>query len=130
MKIDTPAARAVLSQQVSRQDAVYNLGHVALLVNALAGGRLEFLRKGTRDRLHQPARKVLISGMDAIFGAAMAAGALGVFLSGSGPTILAFAQGREMTIAYEMAEAADKAGLFGAYRVVNISKLGVHRVFD
>ena len=38
--------------------------------------------------------------------AALAAGALGAFLSGSGPSILALTNGREFTVGYEMADVA------------------------
>jgi homoserine kinase len=49
------------------------------------------------DRLHQPYRAALVPGMTAAIAAASAAGALGVALSGAGPTLLALA--REPTAA-------------------------------
>jgi homoserine kinase len=52
----TSEARAVLPPDVSRRDAVYNAGRVALLVNALATGKAEDLRVATQDALHQPAQ--------------------------------------------------------------------------
>jgi homoserine kinase len=107
----TGQARAVLSPMVSRDDAVFNLGRVALLVNALAGGRLEDLRWATQDRLHQPAREALFPPMRLIFRAALEAGALGVFLSGAGSSILALTRGREMTVGYEMLDMATKLGV-------------------
>ena len=64
--------------------------------------------------------------MKLLFRAAMDCGALGVFLSGSGSTVLALASGREMTVAYEMAEAARQAGVQGQVRVTGISSQGAH----
>ena len=69
------------------------------------------------DRLHQPYRQALFPAMKLLFQAARDAGALGVFLSGSGSTVLALTQGREMTVGYEMAEAAKQAGVEGQLKV-------------
>ena len=126
--ISTEQARAVLPSSVPREDAVYNVGRVALLVNALATGNLDGLRIATKDRLHQPYRQALFPAMKVIFLAAVSAGALGVFLSGSGSTILALTVGREMTVAYEMAEAARKAGVPGQVKITKPSRKGAHAV--
>ena len=58
----------------------------------------------------------------------MSAGALGVFLSGAGSSVLALALDREYTIGYEMADAAMKSGVEGAIRVTNPTALGAHVV--
>ena len=128
MTIATEESRAVLPENVSRQDAVYNVGRVALLVNALATGRLDDLRFATRDRLHQPYRQKLFPAMKVIMRAAMSAGALGVFLSGSGSTILALTRGREMTVAYEMSEAARQASIAGGVKITHPAERGAHQV--
>ena len=126
--IATEEARAVLPKRVSMADAVYNMGRVALLVNALATGRLDDLRLATKDRLHQPFRQKLFPPMKVIFAAALSAGALGVFLSGSGSTILALTRGREMTVAYEMAEAARQSGTTGQVKITRPSLKGAHPI--
>ncbi len=126
MTIATEDARKVLPSSVSREDALYNAGRVALLVNALSTGRLDHLPLATRDRLHQPYRQKLFPAMKVIFQAAMKAGALGVFLSGSGPTILALTRGREMTVAYEMADAARKANVDGETKITKPTPQGAH----
>ena len=126
--MNTAQARAVLPPVVSRQDAAFNAARTALLVNALAAGRLEHLRTATQDRLHQPQREVLFPAMRLIFTAALNAGAHGVFLSGAGSTVLALASAREMTIGYEMADVAEKAGVRGDIRVVDLSARGAHVV--
>ena len=126
--ISTERARAVLPDGVTREDAVYNMGRVALLVNALATGRLDELKVATRDRLHQPYRLKLFPAMKVIFAAAQSAGALGVFLSGSGSSILALTKGREMTVAYEMAEAARRANVVGQVKITKPSVRGAHLV--
>ena len=126
--IATQDARAVLPDSITREDAVYNIGRVALLANAMATGRLEDLRLATRDRLHQPYRESLFPAMKVIFKAALSAGALGVFLSGSGSTILALTKGKEMTVAYEMAEAARQANVEGEVKITKPTPRGAHPV--
>ena len=126
--IPTDKARAVLPDSVSREDAVYNIGRVGLLVNALATGRLDDLPFATQDKLHQPYRQGLFPAMKVIFAAARNAGALGVFLSGSGSTILAITKGREMTVAYEMAEAARQASVAGDVKITRPTPYGAHQV--
>lgn len=113
MPMPTPAARSVLPTKVLMQDAVFNMGRVGLLVNALAVGDLAKLSVATQDRLHQPPRQAIFHPMKVIIRAALDAGALGAFLSGAGSSVLALTSGREMTIGYEMAEAASKSGVDG-----------------
>ncbi len=123
--ISTKQARTILPTNVSREDAVFNIGRVALLVNSLSTGGIGLLKTATEDRLHQSQREILFPAMRLIFQAAHKAGALGVFLSGSGPTIIALTVERGMTIAYEMADIAEKAGVFSDLRIMEISKAGV-----
>ncbi len=128
MPMPTQQARDLLAPQIDRADAVYNIGRAALLVNALAAGDFSYLRIATQDRLHQPARQTIFPAMKNIFGAALDAGALGVFLSGAGSTVLALAHGRELTIGCEMAEAASKSGVDGDVKVTRPSTRGAHTV--
>ena len=124
----TEEARGLLPAMIDRQDAVFNIGRTALLVNALSSGNLEYLAVATEDMLHQPARQKIFFPMKNIFRAAMSAGALGVFLSGAGSSVLALALDREYTIGYEMADAAMKSGVEGAIKVTNPTALGAHVV--
>lgn len=90
-ELSTAAARRVLPQTYSRADVIYNLAHLGLLLRGLATGNGEWLRRGLRDRVHQPYRQSLIPGYDAVHAAALEAGAWGLVISGAGPTLLALA---------------------------------------
>lgn len=116
-ELPTAESRSILPPQVSRVDAVYNLGRTALLIAALTTGRLQYLSIATKDRLHQPARQTLFPAMESLFRAALDTGALGVFLSGSGPTILALATGEGQDIGEAMQAMAQKAGISGIIRI-------------
>ena len=121
----TAQARAVLPTDIPIQDAVFNMGRVALLVNSLAIDDLAHLALATQDRIHQPPRQAIFHPMKVIMRAALEAGALAAFLSGAGSTILALSSAREMTIGYEMAEAASKAGVDGDVIVTKPTPGGV-----
>ncbi|MEX2599960.1 MAG: homoserine kinase, partial [Dehalococcoidia bacterium] len=126
--LTTKKARSVLGPQVSRADAVYNIGRAALLVASFALDRPEYLGVATQDRLHQPARQKVYREMKVIFLHAMAAGARGVFLSGAGSAVIALttkSENRAFTIGYEMADAGDKANLPGTFRVLEPATAGV-----
>ncbi|CAA7601660.1 homoserine kinase [Acididesulfobacillus acetoxydans] len=89
--LKTETARAVLESKVPRADAVFNIGHAALIVEAFLRRDYPLLRPGMEDRLHQEQRAGLIPGLKPALEAALRAGAYGAALSGSGPTLLALA---------------------------------------
>ncbi|NEP09660.1 MAG: homoserine kinase [Symploca sp. SIO2C1] len=88
-ELSTQAAREVLPNDYSRADAIFNIAHFGLLLRGLATGRGDWLKAALQDRIHQPYRKTLIAGYDAVGAAALAAGAYGMVISGAGPTLLA-----------------------------------------
>ncbi len=93
LKVRTADARAVLPAQVPLGDAVANAASIALCISALYDDDLSRLSLAIEDRLHQPYRKHLVRGYEAAYTAAMAAGALGAGLSGSGPAMFALTDG-------------------------------------
>ena len=111
--VSTDQARSVLPSSIAYSDATHNLGRVALLINSLNSGNLNDLKISREDKLHQQYRQSILPFMRVIINSAINAGAYGAFLSGSGSTILALSAGKEMTIAYEMMDAASKAGVEG-----------------
>jgi len=103
--VSTAEARGVLPASIPMSDAVYNLSRSSLLVTAFANNDFNLLASVMHDRLHQPYRTGLIPGLQTVFEAAREAGALGVALSGSGPTVIAFTQERPREVARAMADA-------------------------
>lgn len=83
----TAASRGSLTHDVSFDDAVFNVGRVAVLVAALASSDIGALAAATADRLHQPARFADATESRAALAAGLAAGAWCGWLSGSGPTV-------------------------------------------
>ncbi len=87
--VPTGVARNVLPGSVLHADATFNVSRVALLVASLCTGVYENLRYATEDKLHQPYRSPLVPGMLDAIRSACDAGALGAYMSGAGPSILA-----------------------------------------
>jgi homoserine kinase len=83
----TDHSRNQLPASVSRDDAVHNIGHVAMLVAALAAGDTGALRDAASDRLHQELRLADAPMSRRALDAGLEHGAWCGWLSGSGPTI-------------------------------------------
>jgi len=110
-EVSTEAARQVLPEEVPFADAVFNTGHGALVLAALVSEDWQLLPVAMKDRLHQPYRAHLIPGMEEVIAAAVQAGAYGAALSGSGPTIVAFAASEDSKIAEAMRAAFGGRGI-------------------
>ena len=88
-RLSTEAARALLPQELSRADAVFNLQRAALLTAAFAQERLELLHIAMEDRLHQPHRKAACTLLEHLERLHRGPEFAGVALSGAGPALLA-----------------------------------------
>jgi homoserine kinase len=91
----TVEARAVLPREVPRAVALHQAAHVAAMVAAFVLEDYALLSRSVDDRIAEPARAGLLPGFREAKAAALAAGALGSSISGSGPTAFALARGRE-----------------------------------
>ena len=107
----TSQSRATLPQYISRQDAIFNIGRMGLLLRALATADHSKLRLAMQDRLHQPYRFPLIPGSEDVIQAAYREGATAVALSGAGPSLIAFAPYNHQAISQAMKLAFAQAGL-------------------
>jgi homoserine kinase len=105
-RVKTAEARAALPQAVQHADAVVSAVHATLLGAALASGnRLLFSAAGSGDRLHEPYRAAHAPQLAAIRNDPPA-GLLGATLSGSGPTVIAWAE--KERVAETVAELAER----------------------
>lgn len=108
-QIMTRQARKILPKTVKFEQAVFTSSRVAMLLAALINERYELLGMAMEDKLHQPYRKKLVKGMEVVFEEALRVGALGVSLSGAGPSILAFTASSTPHLAERVGEAMRKA---------------------
>jgi homoserine kinase len=110
---DVPAythlRREDLPARVLLADAVQNVGHTALLIEALRDGDLDLLRHTLADRLHEPHRRDSIPAFHEVERAALDTGAIGVTLCGAGPALMVFASYNHQHIADAMQAAFEAA---------------------
>lgn len=125
LRLSTAQARAALPQLVPLKDAVFNIGHAVFTVQALTSGDFDLLRWAMNDRLHQPYRKRLIPGFDAVAVEARKAGAVAVALSGAGPSLVAFAPERHGEIATAMKVTFEANGLPCRTFILPVDRQGV-----
>jgi homoserine kinase len=131
--VPTPYARGLLPATIPFADAVFNVSRATLLVAALASGRADALAEATRDRLHQPFRLPLFPAGATLLDRAMEAGALGAFMSGAGPTVLALCSaldGSAGAVESAFQSAAAKLCVPGSVLRLGLVDRGAHVVPD
>lgn len=96
IEVETGAARRLIGDQVALKDAVRQWANVGGLVAALYTSDLALLSRSLVDSIAEPKRAALVPGFFEVKAAAIAAGALGASLSGSGPSVFALAASIEL----------------------------------
>jgi homoserine kinase len=126
----TADARAVLPASLGRDVALHQAAQVGAIVAALALGDYELLGRAIDDRIAEPARARLLPGFAEAKAAALAAGALGSSISGSGPTAFALTRGRPAAerVAAAMVRAYAAAGQPSAARLGPVDRTGARLV--
>lgn len=100
--LSTSLARGVLPREIPHGDAVENVSRVSLLLSALSNGRFDLLKPALEDKLHQPYRGELIKGFRPVMDRVYGLGAMGGYLSGAGPTIMAMIKDEDTNFGKEM----------------------------
>jgi homoserine kinase len=126
LPFSTRTAREGLPTEVTMKDAVFNLGRIPLVVEALRTGDFELLGQVMDDRLHQANRLKLIPGGRAAWEAAQRSGAAAVAVSGSGPSLVAFVRlaTDASVVARAMAEAFAAEGVVARPLGLSVSAAG------
>ncbi|GGZ28810.1 homoserine kinase [Echinicola pacifica] len=105
-ELNTADSRSVLRQQVSLKDAIIQSGNIAGLVAGLFQEDMGLISRSLQDVIAEPSRSVLIPGFDEVKNAVKDIGALGVGISGSGPTTFILSPAQD--VAYAAKEACLK----------------------
>ena len=113
--VSTKAARDVLRKEIPMHEAVIQWGNVGGLVAGIMTGDLPLIGRSMRDVVAEPYRKGFIPGYDDLKSACLAAGALCVNISGSGPSVFALSDSIEK--AQQVGKAMKKH--FTALRIAN-----------
>ena len=87
----TEVSRSVVPKQVPLSDSVTNLSNAAAIVAGFVQKDSELIGRSIQDVIVEPARAHLIPGFASVKKNALKAGALGVTISGAGPSVISFA---------------------------------------
>jgi homoserine kinase len=118
--IETRAARALLPEASPRAEWVQQMANTTALVLALATGNRDLVRRALSDGFAEPRRASLIPRFAEARQAALANGALGCSISGSGPTLFALAGASE---AAQRSAAAMQAAFDGLASTVHVGRV-------
>ena len=94
-ELKTSDSRSVLRDSVSLKHSTIQSGNVAGLIAGLFQEDFELIGRSLRDVIAEPYRATLIPGFYEVKEAVKAAGALGMGISGSGPTLFALSKGEK-----------------------------------
>ena len=86
----TKQARALLPENYSKADAIFNVQRASLLVAAFAQGRLDLLKTAMQDKMHQAYRAEACPLLKQLLPLMNEPEIAGVALSGAGPSVLVF----------------------------------------
>lgn len=103
-KLSTRLAREVLPTSYSRNECVLNISRVSMLINSLITCDYEKIRPCLKDAIHQPYRLSLINNSLAIMQEAKELNALGEFISGAGPTLIALTLKKDSSFKSKMTQ--------------------------
>lgn len=96
-ELATDIARSVLPADVPMKDAIFNLKHTAMLVQAVNTHDEKLMKIALNDRLHQQYREKLIPGLKEIKEALKHEdNVMGVVISGAGPSVLVISNGNNL----------------------------------
>jgi len=91
-KKKTKVSRGVIPKKVNLIDSVLNLSNAAAIVAGFMKKDPELIGNSIKDVIVEPARQHMIPGFSKVKENAIKAGALGVTISGAGPSVIAFAK--------------------------------------
>lgn len=99
IEVKTSDARGVLGKNVSMKQAIVQWGNTAGVIAGLMKNDLQLLARSLQDVVVEPVRAALIPQFYEVKDAALAAGALGCSISGSGPSLFALCEDKETAAA-------------------------------
>ncbi len=110
-KKKTKVSWGVIPKKISLIDSITNLSNATAIVAGFMNKDPELIGKSIKDVIVEPARKHLIPGFSKVKENALKAGALGVTISGAGPSVIAFSNnsGNLKKISQAMAKGFESA---------------------
>ena len=123
--VTTQKARNTLPGYYPKKDVAFNISHTALMVASMISGNYENLLCAIDDRVHEPYRRIFIDGYQKLYNKLKSYGALGTFISGSGPTLASIVEEDDAEFFYEdIKEYTDRAFPTWTLKLLDIDNEG------
>ncbi|WP_053955600.1 homoserine kinase [Inediibacterium massiliense] len=123
--VSTHEARKVLPHSYSKENCIFNLSRVAMLICAMNNGEIDKLRISMEDKIHQPYRAPLIKDIKEIFDHSKLLGSKAEVISGSGSTLLAIVEEDNTTFQEKMNEYLEKLENNWDLKMLKMDEMGV-----
>jgi len=91
-KKKTKVSRGVIPKKIKLTDSILNLSNASTIVAGFMRKDIELIGNSIKDVIVEPARRHMIPGFTKVKQNALKAGALGVTISGAGPSVIAFSK--------------------------------------
>ncbi len=127
IEVKTSDSRKILKTNITLKEGIQQWGNVGGLVAGLFTDDYELIGRSLVDHIVEPIRSILIPAFDKVKSKALASGALGCGISGSGPSIFAFSKGEETAekVAQAMREVYQNIGIDYEIHVSKINPSGI-----
>ena len=127
IEVKTADARKILKKDVSLRAAITQWGNLAGLVAGLMQNDFKLISSSLKDVIVEPVRSILIPKFNDVQKAAIDAGALGCSISGSGPSIFALSNKKEIAenIAVIMQDTFQSINIGSKVFVSQVNPVGV-----
>ena len=127
IELKTLDARSVLKEQVPLKNMVKQMGNFGGLISGLYTSDYQLISRSLHDEIIEPNRSILIPKFEQVKMTAIANGALGAGISGSGPSIFALCKGEESAkkVANAMAKVYQKTLINFQIHVSKINQKGI-----
>jgi homoserine kinase len=124
--IPTKESRTLLSKQIPLRQAIAQWGNVAGLITGFLTEDWELIGRSLEDHVAEPARSILIPGFHQAKSMAIQNGALGLSISGSGPSLFALSRGEStaITVKTALSKLYTHLGIGHQTFVSSVNKLG------
>ncbi|MFA4934527.1 MAG: homoserine kinase [Candidatus Methanoperedens sp.] len=128
--VSTRTARAILPKRLTLSDISFNTANAASMVVGMMNSDIKLIGESMENRVIEKVRSTLIKGYAQVKKSALDAGAAGVTISGSGPTMIAVCRMDERDkIAKAMTESFSKSHIRSEAFITTIGK-GIEIIDD
>lgn len=123
-ELSTKDAREALPKEYSKEDAVFNISRVSMLILSLISGDEDNLKASLEDKIHEPYRLKLIPEIEEIEKIIKESNAIGHYLSGAGSTIMLILNSKDETTESEIRKKIERLSNSYSVMPLEIDKRG------